>query len=212
MKSLKTLDLKKQFKDLYNPSAKSVAVVDVPRFNFIMIDGLVPAHTEVADAPDYQAALETLYGLSYTIKFMVKKRADDPVDYPVMPLEGLWWTKDSHMKSAVTHADPWYFTAMIMQPEPVTMELFERACADLLKKKNPAMLDRARFEAFHEGRAMQIMHIGSFSEEPATIGKLVAFAAENGYKTHGKHHEIYLSDPRRSLPEKLKTVLRHPVR
>lgn len=209
---MKKLDLKKQYKNLYHPGAKAVAVVDVPRFNYIMIDGMVPANTEVADAPDYQGALETLYGLSYTLKFMVKKRADDPVDYPVMPLEGLWWTKDSDVKSTVTHEDPWYFTAMIMQPEPVTRELFEQACEDLRKKKNPAMLDRARFEAFYEGRSMQILHLGPFSEEPATIERMVGFAAVNGYETHGKHHEIYLSDPRRTAPEKLKTVLRHPIR
>lgn len=209
---MKKIDLKKQYKHLYNPIAKQVTVVEVPRFNFIMVDGTIPANTPVAEAPDYLGALETLYGLSYTIKFTCKLRKKNPVDYPVMPLEGLWWTKDSHQKFTVSHKDDWYFTALIMQPEPVNKTLFEQAREQLREKKDPAMLDKARFEAFEEGRSMQIMHLGAYSEEPATIEKMVAFAAENGYRTHGKHHEIYLGDPRRAKPEKLKTVLRHPIK
>ncbi len=98
-----------------------------------------------------------------------------------------------------------------MQPEPVTKELFAEARELLRAKKNPVMLDKARFEAYEEGPSMQIMHLGPYSAEPATIEKMVAFAAENGYRTRGKHHEIYLGDPRRTKPEKLKTVLRHPI-
>ncbi|MCL5429730.1 MAG: GyrI-like domain-containing protein [Chloroflexi bacterium] len=208
---MKKLDLKKQYKDLYNPSAKRVVVVKVPRFNFIMVKGTIPANTPVAEAPDYLGALETLYGLSYTIKFACRLRKKNPVDFPVMSLESLWWTKDSHQKFTVGHKDDWFFTALIMQPEPVTKDLFEQACEQLREKKNPAMLDQARFESFEEGLSMQIMHIGPYSAEPATIEKMVAFAAENSYRTHGKHHEIYLGDPRRAKPEKLKTVLRHPI-
>lgn len=100
---MKKLDLKKLYKHLYNPGAKQVTVVEVPRFHFVMIDGTIPANTQVADAPDYQHALETLYGLSYTLKFMIKKRKKNPIDYPVMPLEGLWWTKDSHKEFTVSH-------------------------------------------------------------------------------------------------------------
>jgi hypothetical protein len=209
---MKKLDLKKLYKHLYNPGAKQVTVVEVPRFHFIMIDGTIPANTQVADAPDYQLALETLYGLSYTLKFMIKKRKKNPIDYPVMPLEGLWWTKDSHKEFTVSHKADWYFTALIMQPDPVTQDLFEQARRQLRAKKNPAMLDQARLESFAEGLTMQTMHLGSYSEEPATIENMVSFAAENGYRTHGKHHEIYLGDPRRARPEKLKTVLRHPIR
>ena len=208
---MKKLDLKKQYKDLYTPSAKRVVVVKVPRFNFIMVDGTIPANTPVAEAPDYLGALETLYGLSYTIKFACKLRKKNPVDFPVMPLEGLWWTKDSHLKFTVSHKDDWFFTALIMQPETVTKGVFEEARDQLRARKNPAMLDQARFEPYEEGLSMQIMHIGPYSAEPATIEKMVAFAAENGYRTQGKHHEIYLGDPRRARPEKLKTVLRHPI-
>ncbi|MEX1249011.1 MAG: GyrI-like domain-containing protein [Anaerolineales bacterium] len=209
---MKKLDLKKQYKNLYNPSAKEVTVVKVPRFNFIMVDGTIPANTPVDEAPDYLGAIETLYGLSYTLKFMIKKRKVNPIDYPVMPLEGLWWTKDSHLKFTVSHSDPWFFTALIMQPEPVSAALVAEAREQLRAKKNPPLLDNARFEVFGEGACMQVMHIGPYSEEPATIARMVAFAAENGYATHGKHHEIYLGDPRRTAPAKLKTVLRHPIK
>jgi len=209
---MKKLDLKKQYKHLYNPTAKQVTVIEVPRFNFIMVDGIIPANTPVTEAPDYLGALETLYGLSYTLKFMIKKRKKNPIDYRVMPLEGLWWTKDSHKKFTVSHKDDWFFTALIMQPEPVNKETFVEARELLRAKKNPAMLDKARFESVGEGQCMQIMHLGPYANEPATIEKMVAFAADNGYRTRGKHHEIYLGDPRRAKPEKLKTVLRHPIK
>jgi len=143
---MKKLDLKKQNKGLYNPGAKKVVVVKVPRFNFIMVDGTIPPNMPVGEAPDYQNALETLYGLSYTLKFMLKLREKNPIDYPVMPLEGLWWTKDSHKKFSVSHHDPWYFTAMIMQPKPVTAALFAAARKQLAAKRKPApaMLGKAR--------------------------------------------------------------------
>lgn len=209
---MKKLDFKKKYKELYNPSAKQVALVKVPRFNFIMVDGTIPPNIQVADAPDYQNGLETLYGLSYTLKFMIKQRKKDPVDYPVMPLEGLWWAEGSQKDFNVSRKDAWYFTGMIMQPEPVTAALFAEAKDKLRAKKNPAMLNDARFVKFEEGPSIQVMHLDPYSEEPASIAKLVAFSTENGYKTHGKHHEIYLGDPRRTAPAKLRTVLRHPIK
>ena len=211
---MKKLDLKKQNKGLYNPGAKKVVVVKVPRFNFIMVDGTIPPNKPVGEAPDYQNALGTLYGLSYTLKFMLKLREKNPIDYPVMPLEGLWWTKDSHKRFSVSHHDPWYFTAMIMQPKPVTAALFAAARKQLAAKRKlaPAMLGKARLAAFEEGACMQIMHIGPYSEEPATVARMTEFALEHGFKVHGKHHEIYLGDPRRTAPAKLKTVLRHPIK
>lgn len=209
---MKKLDLKKQYKHLYSASAKQVVSVKVPKFNFIMVDGVIPAGLQVDEAPDYQNGLETLYGLSYTIKFMCKQRKKDPVDYPVMPLEGLWWAKGSNKDFNVSRRDDWFFTAMIMQPAPVTKAMFEQGREKLRAKKNPAMLDDARFESFEEGLAVQVMHLGPYSEEPATIARMVAFSEEHGYSSNGKHHEIYLSDPRRTAPSKLKTILRHPVK
>lgn len=209
---MEKLDLKKEYKHLYNPSAKQVALVTVPRFNFIMIDGTVPPNIKVDDAPDYQNAVEALYSLSYTIKFMCKKRKTDPVDYAVMPLEGLWWSKSSNKEFTPSRKEAWYFTAMIMQPSPVTKAIFAEGVEAVRAKKDPAMLDSARFEAFAEGKAVQVMHLGPYADEPATIARMVAFSDEHGFKPNGKHHEIYLGDPRRTAPAKLKTVLRHPVK
>lgn len=209
---MEKLDLKKKYKDLYNPSPKQVVTVKVPRFNFIRIDGVIPARVRVDDAPDYQNAVEALYSLSYTIKFICKKRAKNPVDFAVMPLEGLWWSKSSNTEFVPTREEEWRFTAMIMQPSPVTAAVFEEGRQKLRAKKQLSMLDAARFEAFEEGLSVQVMHLGPYSEEPATIERMVAYSNENGYKPNGKHHEIYLGDPRRTAPSKLKTVLRHPIR
>ncbi|KAA3645383.1 MAG: hypothetical protein DWQ07_13015 [Chloroflexi bacterium] len=206
------LDLKKQYKELYKPTARKVALVDVPEFNFIMVDGTIPANTEVGDAPDYINGLEALFSLAYTIKFMSKLHKDNPIDYTVMPSEGQWWTDKKFESFKITHDDPWYFRAMIMQPEHITKAMFEEAKEQIREKKNPVMLDQVRFEPFHEGLCVQIMHLGPYSEEPATLEKMEAFMEENGYVSNGLHHEIYLSDPRRAKPENLKTVLRHPVK
>lgn len=206
------LDLKKEYKQLYSPSAKQVTLVSVPRFNFIMIDGEVPPNIKVDDAPEYLAAVETLFSLSYTIKFMCKKRKTDPIDYAVMPLEGLWWSASSSKEFTPSRADTWYFTMMILQPTAVTKALFAEGVEALRAKKAPVALDAARFESFEEGKAVQTLHLGPYSEEPATIARMVAFSDEHGFKPNGKHHEIYLSDPRRTSPAKLKTILRHPVK
>jgi hypothetical protein len=200
------LDLKKELKHLYQPSAKKVAVVDVPEMNFLMIDGRGDPNT----AQEYQEALEALYAVSYALKFMIKKR-DPQMDYVVPPLEGLWWAEDMDAFTMGTK-DDWEWTAMILQPEAVTRELVDEALQEVAQKKDLPALPRIRFESYHEGLAVQIMHIGPYSEEGPTIEKLHAFAQEDGYELRGKHHEIYLSDPRRTAPDKLKTVIRQPVR
>lgn len=200
---MSTIDLKKDYKHLYNQSAKEVSVVDVPPMNFLMIDGAGDPNVSV----EYQQAMEALFSLSYTLKFRVKKITG--VDYAVMPLEGLWWT-DNH--SQLVDKSLWKWTAMIMQPEFVTAELVAEALAEVREKKGLAALDRVRFETYHEGLSAQIMHIGPYDAEGPTIARLHSFIRESGYEPCGKHHEIYLSDPRRTAPEKLKTVLRQPVR
>lgn len=206
---MEKLDLRKIYKDLYKPSARHVTVVDVPELKFAMIDGSIEPGHGPSDSPAFQQALEALYGIAYTLKFMSKKRQENPIDYTVMALEGLWWVEDGEFD--ITRPDNWQWTAMIMQPDHITEEMFQGGLAQLRKKKPNPALDKLRFERFHEGLAIQIMHIGPYAEEPATIEKMDAFAREHGYKPHGKHHEIYLGDPRRAAPEKLKTVLRHPV-
>lgn len=206
---MEKLDLRKQFKHLYSPSAKKIEIVDVPPLQFAMVDGLVPADEGPDDSADFQEAVAALYGISYTLKFMIMKRPDNPIDYPVMALEGLWVTESRTYDTMAREA--MNFTAMIMQPGFITPELFEAARAQLLKKKPGPGPTRLRLDTFHEGLSIQVMHIGPYATEPETLARMEAFAEEHGYAIRGPHHEIYLSDPRRAAPEKMKTVLRHPV-
>lgn len=200
------IDLKKDFKHLFNPPAKEVVIIDVPEMNFIMIDGKGDPNT----GQEFKDAVEALYGLSYTLKFMLKK-GELGIDYVVAPLEGLWWTDDMR-EFSMENKGIWKWTLMILQPEFVTKDLFDRAFEQYIKKKNLPALPKVKFERFHEGLSAQVMHIGPYSTEGPTVEKIHGFIKENGYSFQGKHHEIYLGDPRRSAPEKLKTVLRQPVK
>ena len=199
------IDMKKELKDLYNPSTKQVTIVEVPKMNFLIIDGSGDPNTSQM----YKDAIEALFSLSYTIKFMVKKTK--AVDYAVMPLEGLWWVDDMSSFS-VTSKDEWKWTAMIMQPEHVTEDTTAKAVEDLKNKKDLPSLSKIRFDSFHEGTSAQIMYIGAYADEGPTIKKLHEFINENRCTLDGKHHEIYLSDPRRAAPEKLKTIIRQPMK
>lgn len=199
------IDYKKELKHLYQPSAKEVAVVNVPQMNFLMIDGEGDPNT----SQTFQDAVEALYSLAYALKFMIKKGAVG-IDYGVMPLEGLWWVDDMTQFS-IEKKDEWKWTLMIMQPELVTRELFEEAVDEVRKKKNPVALSNIRFESFSEGKAAQILYIGPFVEEGPTIEQVHSFITESGYTRSGKHHEIYLSDMRKTAPEKLKTIIRQPM-
>jgi len=198
-------DFKKEWKHLYRPSAKEFVVIDVPPMNFLMIDG----HGDPNTAREYKEAIETLYAMAYALKFMSKK--EKGVDYVVPPLEGLWCVKNME-KFTTDDKSAWDWTMMIMQPESVTQEMFEEALKEVEKRKNPPALSKLRLEAYHEGLAVQIMHIGPYEAEGPTIARMHAFIDENGYESVGKHHEIYLGDPRKVAPEKLKTVLRQPIR
>jgi len=204
------IDLKKQYKHLYLPSAKKVTLVEAPLFNFAMVDGEIQPGSEPAKSQDFQDALQALYGISYGLKFKSKLSEQNPIDYTVMALEGLWWFEGGHFDFNWDRTV--YFTAMMMQPDHITSEMFQEALGELEQKKPSPALGKLRFETFEEGLCMQIMHIGPYADEPATIEKMMAFAGENGCEISGKHHEIYIGDPRRAKPEKLKTVLRYPVR
>ena len=199
------IDFKKELKYLYRPSAKKFEVVDVPPMNFLMIDG----HGDPNTAQEYQDAVEALYAVAYALKFMSKK--EKGMDYVVPPLEGLWWLENME-EFSTEDKSAWNWTMMVMQPESVTREMFEAALEQVEKKKNLPALSRLRLESYQEGLAVQILHIGSYDDEAPTIARMHAFIDENGYEPAGKHHEIYLSDPRKVAPEKLKTVLRQPVR
>jgi hypothetical protein len=211
---MKKLDLKKDLKAYYMPSAKKVVYIEVPRFQFLMIDGAIEPGQEPGTSPLYKANMEALFGMAYTLKFMLKKRQNDPVDYPVMALEGLWTVRDG--KFDINIKDNWDYTSMIMVPDLVTQADFDEAILLLRKKKGDLPgFSRLRLDSFEEGPCVQVMHIGPYSTEPATLERMHAFMQENGYQDMvgrgEKHHEIYIGDPRRAAPEKLKTVLRHPV-
>ncbi len=203
---MQKIDLRKEWKHLYKPSPKKVEIVDVPQMNFLMIDGRGDPNT----SQEFQEAVEALFGVSYTAKFMVKK-GETAVDYSVMPLEGLWWMDDM-AEFSIDRKHEWKWTTMIMQPEYVSADFLQAAMAQVEKKKNPAALSKLRFESYHEGESAQIMHIGPFAEEGPTIAKIHQFIEDNGYALSGKHHEIYLSDFRKAAPEKLKTVIRQPLK
>jgi len=209
-----TLDLKKEFKHLYQPSSKQVELVQVPCLQFAMIDGAIEKGSEPGKSPSFAEATQAMYSMAYTLKFMLKKRKTNAIDYPVMALEGLWWVEDGIFD--ITVKDNWFYTLMILQPEVITPEIFEAAREQVHRKRGEsAALARVRLGKFEEGLSVQTMHIGPYATEPATIERMKAFAQENGYRDRvglgGKHHEIYLGDPRKADPAKLKTVLRHPV-
>ena len=208
------LDLKKQFRHLYQPTAKECVLVEVPALQFAMIDGQVEPGVLPGDSPGFVTAVGALYGVSYTLKFMSKQRAVDPIDYGVMALEGMWTTPDGG--ADYQSADQWLWTLMIMQPDHITADMFSAAVDKLRakyakEKQDASALDGLRLERFEEGRCVQVMHIGPYSDEPATLARMDAFAAEKGYNYIGRHHEIYLGDPRTAKPENLKTILRHAV-
>ncbi len=211
---MKTLDLKKDLKCFYQPSAKKPEIIAVPRFQFAMIDGAIEKGSEPGKSPAFAEATQAVYGISYTLKFMLKKRKTNPIDYPVMALEGLWWVVDG--KFDITIKDNWHYTLMILQPDAITPALFAEGLAEVKRKRgdSPA-LSQLRLGFFEEGLAVQMMHVGLYATEPATLKTMLDFAAEQGYRDQvglgGKHHEIYLGDPRKADPAKLKTVLRHPI-
>lgn len=208
--SEKAFDYKREYPDLYLPKDKPV-LIEVPPMNFLMVDGSGdPNHN-----PEFQQATELLYGLSYTIK-MSKKQGKQPegyFEYVVPPLEGLWWIDEGSF--SFEKRDNWKWTLLIRQPEFVNEELVQWAIKELKRKKPELATEKARLATFEEGWCVQIMHIGPYSTEPETMQKVEAFLAERGLEDRlssgGKHHEIYLSDPRKAKPETMKTVLRHPV-
>lgn len=206
-------DFKKEYKDLYLPKNKP-GIIDVPPMRFIMAKGKGDPNTSAS----YKEAVEVLYGLSYSIK-MSKMGNTQPAgyfDYVIPPLEGLWWFEDNFFDgSVIGRKDEFSWVIMIRQPEFVTPEVMETAKASLTKKKPGIDTAIARLEDFTEGLCAQIMHIGSYDDEPPTIAALEEFIESQGYRTEmcglRQHHEIYLGDPRKTAPEKLKTVIRHPI-
>jgi hypothetical protein len=201
---MEKIDYKKELKNFYSSPKGKFVLVDVPKMNYLMIDGKGNPNTSI----EFKNAVEALYSLSYTLKFKSKARGQD---YTVMPLEGLWYAADM-ANFANNNKDEWQWTVMIMQPEVITIEMVNEGIEEVRKKKNPVSLGQVRFENFREGLSVQVMYIGPYAEESETISQMHQYINEQGYTFNGKHHEIYLSDPNRVAPEKLKTILRQPIK
>lgn len=200
------VDYKKELKQFYAAKVGKPVVVVVPKMNFIMIDGKGDPNT----SQEYIDATETLYPVAYAIKFISKIKYGN--DFGVMPLEGLWWTQNM-ADFSVDDKSNWLWTAMIMQPNIVTEDIFNQAVLQVKQKKSLKSIDKLRFAAYYEGRAAQIMYVGPYSDEGPTIQDLHKFIKEQGgalTDSNKHHHEIYLGDPRRTVPEKLKTIIRQP--
>lgn len=202
-------DVKKAHKTLYSPGRKDFALVQVPTFRYLAVDG----HGDPNTAPDYAQALEALYPAAYTLKFASKKAGRD---FAVAPLEGLWSAPDMGVftagEGAARNKDSWEWTMMLNIPDWVTPAQVRAALEIVAAKKNPPGVDKVRLLELHEGACVQILHLGSYDDEGPVLAKMHSdFMTANGLDFNGRHHEIYLSDPRRTAPEKLKTILRQPV-
>lgn len=201
---MEKIDLKKEYKAFYNPSSQKPEIVTVPKFQFLMIDG-----RGAPGCPDFQKAIEALFGVSYKTKFACKKASG--MDYVVMPLEGLWWADDLNDFMA-GNRNEWRWTLMMMQPDFVTADIIQAAIRSAKENETNHALEQLRFEKYGEGLSAQILHTGPFADEHPNIMKLHDLIQSSGGTLTQKHHEIYLSDFRKTAPEKLKTILRQPFK
>jgi hypothetical protein len=204
------------FESLLKAGKGTVAMVDVPEFGFVVVIG-----SGDPGGPEFAGALQALYAVSYGAHFLLRKqRGQAP---KVMPLEALWWVDDPDQQDimaavalgqatmADTDRDRWRWQAMIMQPDPVDAGIAAAALAQARAKKPSPWLERLRYQRWAEGRCAQLLHIGPYAAEGPSIVRLHQAIATAGYRPRGRHHEIYLGDPRRSAPEKLRTILRQPI-
>ncbi len=200
---MEKLNLKKTLKAYYEAKPTPM-LVEIPPMKFLLADG----HGNPNTSTEYAEVVQALYSVAYTLKFKIKK--EKAIDYPVMALEGLWWGEEMSLFSAERKED-WLWTMMISVPDFITPELVAAAQTEAGKKKNLPALPGLKFETFVEGLAAQLLHLGPYSAEAENIQRLHNFIHAQGYRLAGKHHEIYLSDPRKTAPEKLKTIIRQPV-
>ena len=199
------VDFKKEWKDLYRPSQKDFQIVDVPEMTFLKVEGRGDPNL----APEYNAAVEALYAVAYKVKFFSKQ---DGRDYVVPPLEGLWWAEDMESFASARDKSQWDWTMMIMTPEWIREDMIHDARDKVNAKKVLPALNKLQWEIYQEGLSVQILHLGSYDEEGPVLARLHhEWMPSQGYNFNGLHHEIYLSDPRRVEPDKLKTVLRQPI-
>jgi hypothetical protein len=199
-----SIDLKRKYKESYSARVGKPSVVEMTPRPFLMVDGAGDPNT----APEYASAVAALYPIAYAIRASIKTTTGDA--YSVLPLEGLWWADDMEQFSADSKGD-WKWTMMIGLPEVVDAAGAVEAIAETTLNKRLVAGDAVRYEVFDEGLSAQVMHIGPYSAEAPTIEMLHEFITEQGLTRRGRHHEIYLSDPRRTAPEKLKTIIRQPA-
>jgi hypothetical protein len=192
------LDLKRDYKHLYSATA-TPCIVEVPSAQFLVIDGVGEPGGE-----QFTKALQAIYGIAYGIKFALKPA----VNYSIMPLEALWGLSQADADSPRTS---WPWTLMILQPEAVTHDDLDIAAMKMRKNRRGTPIDSVRLEHLAEGTSAQVLHLGPYADEMATTERLMAYIAAQGYRPSGRHHEIYLSDPNRTAPEKLRTIIRYPV-
>ncbi|QFZ19626.1 GyrI-like domain-containing protein [Saccharothrix syringae] len=198
-------DVKRELKRLYAPRNTDWALVDVPEQRFIAVDG----HGNPNTSPDYARAVEALYSVAYTVKFASKREGRD---FVVGPLEGLWWADDPEV-FITRDKDRWHWRMLISQPDWVTDERIDEAKRIASAKKGLPAIEAVRPEVLHEGTSAQVLHIGPYDDEGPVLARLHhEWLAANGLRLTGLHHEVYVGDPRRTDPAKLRTVLRHPVR
>lgn len=198
------VDFKKTL-DSYKAKRDKYSIIDVPTMQYLMVDG----HNGPT-SPTYASAIETLYPIAYTLKFMAKLDLDQ--DYVVPPLEALWWAQDMAAFTTKFDQSQWDWTAMIMVPPWITKTMYNTAVKQVIKKKSPPSIDLLRLDKLAEGKCVQTLHLGSYSEEGPVLKTMhEAFIPDNGLSMEGKHHEIYFNDFRKVAPEKLRTILRQPV-
>lgn len=200
------IDFKKKFHEFYQPTRSAFSLVNVPPLRYLMIDGVGNPNTSEI----YQKDLEALYSVSYTLKFFSKN--DLGKDYVVPPLEGLWWA--DNMKAFMSgDKDQWKWTVMILLPDWISSKMVETAIKTVTKKKSNSELPKLRIGTLDEGQSIQIMHVGSYDDEGPILEKLhKEYMPMHNLTFNGKHHEIYLGDPRKTEASKLKTILRQPVK
>jgi hypothetical protein len=199
-----TLDLRREMPQLYS-APRTPVLLEVPELSYLQIDG----HGDPNTAPEYAEAVEALYAVAYTIRFALK-RGPEGIDAAVMPLEGLWWTPDMSQFSP-DDKSAWDWTLMIRVPDLIDDDTVDQARASAARKKPRPALDRVLLAPHSDGPSAQVLHVGPYSAEGPTVERLHRFIADAGLALTGKHHEIYLGDPRRAAPERLRTIIRQPV-
>lgn len=199
------IELKKRFGKLYKPSTTGAAVVDVPTLRFLMLDG-----DAAIGSPGFTESFEALYKLAYPVKFSAKRELD--ISYPIMPSEGLYWDADGGPGVPLAEATRMVWRLMLMLPDAVSSEFVDEVRERVMAKKGLPRLADIRVQTLTEGLCVQLLHLGPYAAETPTVERLRTFAAKKEFEFSGIHHEIYLSDPSRTASEKLKTILRYPVR